>query len=110
VPVRDLHAGRVGRPKLGGRAVGGCGDCASLFTIVGVVIDYSDGAPGAASRLRLSGPDLTLAQRLRRADGIRRGPGETQVAMTEPSVVRVTRPLAADPREFCARMAALGCF
>ena len=57
-----------------------------------------------------TGPGLTLAQRLRCADGTLRGPGEKQAVMTEPSGVRVTSPRAADPRGFCARVPALGRF
>lgn len=59
----------------------------------------------------MSGPDLTLVQCLRHAAPMhRRGPGEMQVAMTELSGIRVTTPLAADPRGFCALLAVLGRF
>ncbi len=35
-------------------------------------------------------------------------PGEKQVAVTEPSGVRMTSPLTADPRGFSGRLPALG--
>jgi hypothetical protein len=47
---------------------------------------------------------VPVAQGLRCADGTLRGLGEKQVAMTEPSGLR----LVADPRGFCERLVALG--
>jgi len=74
--------------------------------ITGVVIDYSHRPLGAGVLTPPERPWRRASATPRRWH--RRGPREMQVAMTELSGVRVTTPLAADPRGFCARLAALG--
>ena len=77
---------------------------------VGVAIECSGRPPGAGGPMLPMQPGFHPGAAPPPRRWHRRGPGEMQVAMTEPAGVRVTRPLAAYPRGFCAPLAALGRF
>ena len=109
----DPGAGPVPADGTRGRRQPSCAAAGFRLARLGpvCVIDYSGRPPGADAPILPKPPDFTVAQRLCRAVSMALSSSRReQVAMTETSGVRVTRPLVADPRGFCERLAALGRF